>query len=125
MASNSILVTADVVPSVPHEPSLETLYEKLEERLEGKIPSSDLVNMAEFELKNNYFVFDSKVKKQISVTTIETIYAPPYACIFMDKVEREVFEVDDVKPWVWLRYIGNIFLFEEKAKINLKAFCNV
>ena len=58
--------------------------------MEEKIPSSDLVNMAEFVLKNNYFVFESKVKKQISVTTIGTIYAPPYACIFMDKVETEV-----------------------------------
>ena len=44
--SNSILVTADVVglyPSIPHEVGLEALYEKLEERVENKIPSSDLI----------------------------------------------------------------------------------
>ena len=60
--SNAILVTADVVglyPSIPHEAGLEALYEKLEERVEKKIPSSDLVNMDEFVLKNNNFKFDS------------------------------------------------------------------
>ena len=118
-ASNSILVTADVVLlylSIPHEPGLETLYEKLEERVEQKIPSSDLVNMAELVLKNNYFEFDSKVNKQIPVATIGTIYAPPYACIFMDMLEREVFEADDVKPWVWLRYIDNIFFYLNRTR---------
>ena len=106
--SNAILVKADVVglyPSIPHEAGLEALYEKLEERVEKKIPSSDLVNMAEFVLKNNYFEFDSKVKKQISGTAIGTKFAPPYVCIFMDKVEREFLETEDIKPSVWLRYI--------------------
>ena len=40
--------------------------------------------MAEFVLKNNYFEFDSKVKKQISGTVIGTKFAPSYACVFMD-----------------------------------------
>ena len=89
--SNAILVTADVVglyASIPHEAGLEALYEKLKERVEKKIPSLDLVNMAEFVLKNNYFEFNSEVKKQISGTAIGTKFAPSYACIFMDKVER-------------------------------------
>ena len=101
--SNAILVTADAVglyPSISHEAGLEALYEKLVERVEKKIPSSDLVSMAEFVLKNNYFEFDSKIKKQISGTAIGTKFAPPYACIFMDKVEREFLEAEDIKPWV-------------------------
>ena len=86
VASNAILVTTYVVglyPSIPHEASLEALYEKLEERVEKKIPSSHLVNMAQFVLKNNYFEFDSKVKKQISGTAIGAKFARPYACVFM------------------------------------------
>ena len=43
--------------------------------------------MAEVVLKYNYFEFDSKVKKQISGRAIGTKCAPPYACIFVDKVE--------------------------------------
>ena len=52
------------------------------------LESSDLLNMAEFLLKNNYFEFESKVKKQISGTAIGTKFALPYACFFTDKVDR-------------------------------------
>ena len=74
--------------SIPHEAGLKALYEKLQERVEKKIPSLHLVNKAEFVLKNNYFEFDSRVKKQISRTVIGTKFPPPCACIFMDKVKR-------------------------------------
>ena len=77
--------------------------------MENKIPSSDLVAMAEFVLKNNYFEFDSKVKKQISGAAIGTKSAAPYACIFIDKVERQFLDAEDIKSWVWLRYIDYIF----------------
>ena len=40
--------------------------------------------MADFVLKNN---FDSKFYKQISGTAIGTKFAPPYACIFVDRKE--------------------------------------
>ena len=63
--------------------------------------------MAEFVLKNNYFEFDSKVRKQISGTAIETKFAPTYMCIFMDKVEREFLDAENIKSWVWLRYIDD------------------
>ena len=62
MPPNAILVTADVVGLYPSIP--------------------------EFVLKNNYFEFHAKVKKQISQTVIGTKFGPPYKCIFMDKVER-------------------------------------
>ena len=86
------LVTADVVgldPSITHETGSKALYEKLEEKVEKKIPSSDFVNMAKFLLKNNYLKSDSKVKKQISGIAMGTKFAPPYKYTFMDKVERE------------------------------------
>ena len=54
-----------------------------------KIAKEDLLKMAEFVLKNSFFEFNSKFKQQISGTAIGTKFAPPYACIFMDKVETE------------------------------------
>ena len=101
LPSNAILITADLVslyPSIPHEAGLKALYKKLEERVKKKIPSSDLANITEFVLKNNYFELDSKAKKQISATVIETKFAAPYTYIFKDKVEREFLEVEDIKP---------------------------
>ena len=84
---NAILVTADVVglyPSIPHNEGLEVLKKQLDNFYEKSIPTEDLVKMAEFVLKNNYFEFDSNVKHQISGTAIGTKFAPPYACIYMD-----------------------------------------
>ena len=43
--------------------------------------------MARFVLKNNFLEFDSKIKQQISGTAIGTKFAPPYVCIFMDKLQ--------------------------------------
>ena len=72
---DALLVTADVVglyPSIPHNAGVKALYEKLDERSNKKVPSADLVDMAEFVLKNNFFEFDSKVKQQISGTATGT-----------------------------------------------------
>ena len=65
MPSNAILVTVDVVglySSIPHDAGLKALHEKLEGRNDKSIRTADLVNMADFVLKNNYFEFDSCIK---------------------------------------------------------------
>ena len=90
--------------------------------MEGKkIPLSDLVNMAEFLLKNHYFEFDFKVKKQVSDTAIETHFSPPYVCFFMDKVERNFLEAEVIKPRVCFRYIDIFFIWTE-SKNKLEGF---
>ena len=74
------LVTADVVglyPSIPHDEGLEVLRKQLNVFDNKFIPIEDLVKMAEFILKNNYFEFNSIVKHQISGTAIGTKFAPP------------------------------------------------
>ena len=109
-------------PSIPHDVGLKALYEKLEERSDKKVPYADLVDMAEFVLKNNFFEFDSKVKQQVSGTAIGTKFAPPYACIFMDKVETDFLETQVVKPLVWLRYIDNIFFIWNESEEKLDEF---
>ena len=122
---NAILVTADVVglyPSIPHRDGLKYLHEKLEEREIKEIQSKDLVEMAEFVLKNNYFEFDGKIYQQISGTAIGTKFAPPYACLFMDKVETDFLDNEEVKPWLWLRYIDDIFFVWTEDSGSLKKF---
>ena len=87
---NAILVTADEVglyPSIPHSDGLEALSVKLEESVDKSIATEDVLQMAKFALKNNFFEFNSKIKQHVSGTVIGTKFAPPYACIFMDKFE--------------------------------------
>ena len=69
-----------------------------------------------------YTQIHSKVKKQISGTAIGAKFAPPYACIFIDRVEREFLEAEDIKPWVWLRYIDDIFFIWTEGENKLESF---
>ena len=108
---NAILVTADVVglyPNIPHCEGLAALKEKLELRVDKKIPTSDLIQMAEFVLKNDYFEFNSKTYHQKLGTVIGTKFAPPYACIFMGKLEKQLLSLPDFDVWLWRRFIDDV-----------------
>ena len=125
LPENAILVTADVVslyPSIPHQAGLSALKEALENRSVKKIPTENLIKMAEFVLKNNLFEFNSKVFQQISGTAIGTKFAPPYACIYMDRVEQDFLETQELQPLLWLRYIDDISFIWTHGKEELKKF---
>ena len=58
---NAFLVTADVVglyPSIPHDEGLEVLRKQFNAFDNKSIPIEQLVKLAEFGLKNNYFEFN-------------------------------------------------------------------
>ena len=55
--------------------------------------------MADFMLKNNLLQFDCKSYQQKSGKGIGTMFAPSYACIFMDYVETEFLKTA-IKPWL-------------------------
>ena len=96
----SIFVTADVVGlyrSIPHKAGLEALRRRFNKREMSEIPTEDIVQMAEFVLKSNFFEFNGEVKKQKSGTAIRTKFAPPYACIFMDEVETEFLKSQELQ----------------------------
>ena len=64
------MVTADVVglyPSISHKLRLEALRRRLNKRETSEIPTEDIVQMAEFVLKNNFFEFNGEVKRQNQV----------------------------------------------------------
>ena len=122
----AILVTADVIglyPSIPHEAGLKVLREALDSRENTQIHTENLLKMAEFVLKNNYFEFNGKVKKQLSGTAIGTKFAPMYASIFMDKLERGFLKSQELAPLLWYCYIDNAFFIwthgEEKLASSI------
>ena len=58
----------------------------------------------------------------MSGTAIGTTFAPPYACIFMDSMETEFLEKGRLKPWVWLRYIDDIYFVWTHGENKLDEF---
>ena len=52
--------------------------------------------MEDFVLKNKYFELHGQIKQQIYGTAIGTKFAPPYACLFMDKNETVFLETREL-----------------------------
>ena len=99
--SNPILVKADILglyPNIPHESGSNAIKGALENRTRKSVPTSDILKMMEFVSKNNYSEFNESVKQQLSGTAIGAKCLPPYACIFMDKVETDFFKSQKLKP---------------------------
>ena len=109
---SAILVTADVIglyPNIPHNLGLQSLRKWLNETGICKVPTEEIISMAEFVLKNNYFEFNEKVCRRISGTAIGTRFAPTYACIFMNEMETSFLKTQQLQPFSWLKYIDDIF----------------
>ena len=122
---NTILVIADVVglcPNNPYQAGLRAPKEALKKRDIKKIPTEDLVKMPEFVLNNGIFVFNNKAYQQKPGTAIGTKFAPLYACIFMDEVEKFFLETQSKKPLVWLRYVDDIFFIWTHGELELERF---
>ena len=85
-----------------------------------KILAKNLIEMAEFVWKNNLFEFNNEVFQQISGTTIGTKFAPPCACIYMDRVEQDFFGTQELQPLLWLRFIDDIFFHLDSWKVRIK-----
>ena len=115
----AILVTADVIglyPIISHEAGLEATRKRLNERDSPKVPTEDIVQMADFVLKNNFFEFYDEFKQQKSGTAIGTELAPSCACISRDEVETEFLKSQELQPFLWLRYIDNIFFIRSHGE---------
>ena len=46
------------------------------------------------------------------------------ARLFMDRIENEFFDLEIVKPWLWLRYIDDIFFIWTEGEDKLEGFLN-
>ena len=111
--SDVLLVTTDVVglyPNILHEARLIDFRAALDKQDKKCIPLEDLVKM-ESLLKKNFFEFKSKIKQQISGTSTGIKFAPPYACLFMDKFETSFPETQQLQTLVWFRYVDGIFFY--------------
>ena len=109
-------------PSIPHDGGLEVLRKHYDKFKEKMVPTEDIIRMADFVLRNNLFEFDRKFYQQISGAAIWTKFAWPYACIFMDYIETEFLKTQATKPWLWKRFIDDIFFIWTDSEENLNMF---
>ena len=90
--------------------------------MEKYISSDTLCDLAELVLKNYIFKFRKKILKQKRGTAIRTKFAPPYSILFMAELEEEILRKAKFKPYLWWRYIDEIFFLWEHGEEKLKSF---
>ena len=112
LPSDVLLVTFDMVslyPNIPHDFGLCALKDILLDRNLPTIVVNGIHNMTELVLKKNAFEFNSECFLQTSGTAIGAKMAPAYANIVRSIFERRLLTRSCSKPFVWLRYIDDIF----------------
>ncbi len=124
LPAHSKLVVIDVnalYTSILHMEGLAALREALSSRPNQKVPTEVIVKLAEIILQNNVFEFNGVFYKQIQGTAMGTKMAPSYAILYMDYLERKILERDP-KPYIWLRFIDDIFMVWLHGDEELDAF---
>ena len=134
LPENAILVTMDVASlytNIDHEEGAQACFENLKKRRNKKIPSTLLKKLISLVLKSNVFRFNNTLYKQIKGTAMGTPMAVNYANIFLDKLETEMLKEyeskTNLKPFVWMRYIDDIFLIwthDEQSLTDFLKYCD-
>ena len=125
LPDNALLCTIDVTglyPNIPHEEGLVALRNALNNRSSFPVSTESLVDLADLVLTNNFFEFDEKTFHQKQGTAIGTKFAPPYAVLFMSEFEEKALSNSPLAPWVWWRYIDDVFIIWEHGEEKLQEF---
>ena len=86
--------------------------------MEKYISSDALCDLAEVVLKNNFLKFCKKTLKKKRGAAIGTKFAPPYSILFMAELEEGILRKAEFKPYLWWRYIEDIFFLWEHEGEN-------
>ena len=108
-------------PNIPHKEGLPALRKRLETRKEKYVLTDTIIDLADVVLKNNIFTFGKKTLKQKQGTAIGTKFPPPHSILFMAELEEEIIKESEYKPYLWWRYINDIFFLWEHGENKLKS----
>ena len=73
-------------------------------------------------LTKNNFTFLDKLYLQVHGTAMGTRMAPSMACLFMGKLEERMLASAPCRPWIWWRYIDDIFFIWTSDEESLTRF---
>ena len=98
-------------PSILHETGLKALREVLDKREQHTIPTSELIRMADFVLKNNYFEFNGQIKQQFLLPLL--VPSLPHSTRVCLWIKLKLLFLKP-KPLIWFRYIDDAFFIWSK-----------
>ena len=125
-----IMATMDVeslYSNIVHDEGLEALRHFLRSRPDDLMPpSAFIIQLTEWTLKNNVFLFQDKLYKQEKGTAMGACFAPNYANLFLGLWEEQ-YIFSNLNPYkdkivYWGRYIDDICLFFSSSEQELLEF---
>ena len=126
LSENAILVTFDVsslYTNIPHKEGEEACRHFLNTCPLNSIPTERICDLIRMILGMNNFSFNGQHFLQTHGTAMGTRMAPSYANLFMGNFEQLAIENARLNPFVWWRYIDDIFMIWTGGD-NLKTFMN-
>ena len=125
LPENALLVTLDVsslYTNIPHNEGIEACRHFLNTRQEKSLPAESICDLIRMILTMNNFSFNNEHYLQVHGTAMGTRMAPSYANLFMGKFEQHAIENAPLKPFVWWRFIDDVFMIWTEGEEHLKDF---
>ena len=113
LPSSAILVTLNVsslYTNIPTNEGIDACRKVLDQGTEKSIPTESLCDLMRMILTMNNFVFNGEHFIQQHGTAMGTRMAPAFANLFMGEFEKKALEGYVDKPFLWFRYIDDIFM---------------
>ena len=111
-------------PYIPHKEGLEILKCFLDIREGESVSIENFCRRVKIILKNNYFELDPDMYHQLLGTAIGTQFALNYANIFMAGQEENLLKKLNFEPYLWLRYLNDIFCIWTEGFHKFTEFFN-
>ena len=108
--------------NIPHNKGIDACCFFLQKRTNKYIPTETICDLIRIILTMNNFTFNSKHYLQKQGTAMGTRMAPSYANLFLGKFERHVLLNSPHQPYLWLRFIDDIFMICTAGPEKLKVF---
>ena len=125
--STAIIGTFDVsslYTNIPHEEGIRACSVALAKAGHTSPPLSDIACLMKLVLTKNNFSFLGKHFLQVHGTAMGTRMAPSYACLFMADLEERMLSSAPCRPWIWWRYIDDVFFIWTRDEDSLVTFTN-
>ena len=94
----------------------------LQKRTNKHIPTETISDLIRILLTMSNFAFNSKHYLQKHGAAMGTRMAPSYANLFLGKFERDTLLNSPHRPYLWLRFIDDIFMIWTAGPEKLKIF---
>ena len=127
LPQNAFLVTLDVsslYTNIPHNEGIDAYRHFLNtrDRNASSISTETLCDLLRMILTMNNFSFNDKHYLQTHGTAMGTRMAPSYANLFLAKFEMNALSRAPFQPFLWWRYIDDIFMIWTRSVQDLNTF---